>query len=373
MTLEDILSVLSTAGNVLDTPRAMTWEALRGGNPLDVANPFDEQAVKRRPTGWDVLKSLGIEGREGLDWTDVPAVVLEAAGDPTNWLGGGLLAKVLGKAGKTKAVAKEAVASNLKREAGLAKGFMPEEVAAKTMLRTAPEAATPEATDLLSRHLNRFAAGEPMSTAEFAEAPKFRDLLEKQIVVDPELQGKPAMVYHGTTADFPAFDETKDVGFHFGNQMQAHDRLGDMFEGYPAGSNIRKQFLDVRNPLQVADVFGGEQSTAAQRLASELAKYLPQATNPARGASRATMEDLADWIRTSGYDSLVYPNRHEGPGLSAVALRAEQIYPPYIAPALREVPKVPTNNKLLAAMAGYNIGRQPRKGRPQVPELEGAY
>ena len=86
------MGTLETAGNILDTPRAMAWETLRGGNPFAVANPFDREAVAARPTGWDLMKSLGIEGQEGFDWTDIPAVASEIIGDPLLYARGPLAA-----------------------------------------------------------------------------------------------------------------------------------------------------------------------------------------------------------------------------------------------------------------------------------------
>ena len=86
------LGTLQTIGNVLDTPRAISWQALAGRSPTSVANPFNRESVAERITGWDVLKKLGIEGKEGFDWTDPLAIGLEIVGDPLFYLTGPLRA-----------------------------------------------------------------------------------------------------------------------------------------------------------------------------------------------------------------------------------------------------------------------------------------
>ena len=357
-----LMDALGTVGAVLDTPRAVLWHALRGKNPLDVANPFDEEAVQQRTTGHDLLKGIGLEPEEGGSWLwGLPAMGLEMLGDPMNAVLGGALWKRLaaGRAAEAANAAREPLlAQNLRRESLLAKGAMPEEIADKTVIRTAPEAATPEARDLMARHLNRFAAGEPMTNAEFAEAPKFREMLEKSIVADPERRGPPAMVYHGTSADFPEFAATKDIGYHFGNPMQAHDRLlrGGTWDELPVGSNVRRHYLDVRNPLVTeTDPFTGDKDLA-QGLSNALGTKI---TSP-YSLPRVLPEDMIDAIRRSGHDAVVYGNRHEGPGLSVAVLDPSQVYSPFIAPRAVTVPpmqRVPSSALQRALMAGHNVGR----------------
>lgn len=335
MTLEDILSVLSTVGNVLDTPRAMTWEGLRGGNPFDVANPFDEEAVAQRPTGWDVMKGLGFEGREGLDWTDVPAVAMEVVADPLNLVGGGVLAKLFGKAGKAKKVAKEAVASNVKREKLLGIGAMPEEIAAKTTIRSSPEATAPAARKAIGEYIGGTLEDTPrlLSNTEMAERTNTHQLLRDAIRYDPKLRGEPARVFHGTTEAFDQFGKTKDFGYHFGDPMQANTRLealaGESADMLP-GSNVRMQYLDVRRPAYIED--------------------------PGNWAQRP---GLAEDLRAQGFDAAWYDNAYEGGGPSVAVLDPAQIYAPYIAPTLREVPQIPRtwNSPLMTAMLGYNAAR----------------
>lgn len=114
---ETLLNAIATIGNVADTPRALTWAILSGRNPLEVLNPFDEEAVAKRPTGWDLMKSIGLEDKPGFDWVDIPAVASEMLFDPINALGG------IGLAKKLKA-AKVAKVNNALRKTRLAEGAM---------------------------------------------------------------------------------------------------------------------------------------------------------------------------------------------------------------------------------------------------------
>lgn len=119
-----VMGTLETAGNILDTPRAMAWETLRGGNPFAVANPFNREAVAARPTGWDLMKSLGIEGQEGFDWTDIPAVASEIIGDPLLYARGPLAALTAKGMKASKAAGPKTIREGLKLVEAAGKGTL---------------------------------------------------------------------------------------------------------------------------------------------------------------------------------------------------------------------------------------------------------
>jgi hypothetical protein len=92
--LDELLQILDTVGQVVDTPASMlrTGIARRSiGEGLEAAWDWDD-----RSSGRDVLESLGVLGQNqpGLDWGDAAGVAAEFALDPTNIVGAGLLGKI---------------------------------------------------------------------------------------------------------------------------------------------------------------------------------------------------------------------------------------------------------------------------------------
>jgi hypothetical protein len=92
-----LLDLLAGAGDVLDTPGRLVRTGLAGKNPFDAL--FDpSQGV----SGRQLLEQYGLVGaNEDQGWMpdagDVGGFAAEMALDPTNLIGGGLLAKLLGK------------------------------------------------------------------------------------------------------------------------------------------------------------------------------------------------------------------------------------------------------------------------------------
>ena len=106
----NLLDALSGIGTVLDTPGAMLRTGLAGENPF--AAVFD---TDKRVSGRDLLERYGLAGEntdQGWipDMGDLGGFAAEMLLDPTNLIGGGLLARLMGKAGKAK------VANKLIRE-----------------------------------------------------------------------------------------------------------------------------------------------------------------------------------------------------------------------------------------------------------------
>lgn len=95
-----LIDLLSGVGNVLDTPGRFARTALAGRNPFETV--FDPS---KGVSGRDLLQQYGMvgENQDGLDGGDIGGFMAEMALDPTNLIGGGLLARLMGKAGKAKA------------------------------------------------------------------------------------------------------------------------------------------------------------------------------------------------------------------------------------------------------------------------------
>ena len=82
------------------------------------------------------------------------------------------------------------------------------------------------------------------------------------------------------------------------------------------------RFLDARNPYL---------------LPNDIAQKLP-----------VPQRQLAEWAKSQGYDSILNPT---GTSFDYHVLSPDQIYAPYVAPAMR---RIPSANPILAAMAGSN-------------------
>lgn len=207
--LDALLSGVGVVGNVLDTPGAIVRNTFSGRDPFSGLNPFDAEG---RASGRDMLESWGWLGQneEGLDWGDAAGFGAELLTDPLNLIGGGV-------AKNTSLLAKEAKAANALTDARHAAGWMPADVARATS------------------------------------------------VVDEA--GLPRRMYHGTPHQFDAIDPAKfqdglhgrgyymtsnpEVATDYAYPKSAYfNGLDDMVEaGY--SPNIRTQYADIRNPLQM--------------------------------------------------------------------------------------------------------------------------
>lgn len=83
------------------------------------------------------------------------------------------------------------------------------------------------------------------SVGDQTQTEAFKRWFGDSKVVDAE--GKPLVVYHGTSADFSVFDtaQSRDIGLHFGTQEQA-SRFGN---------TMMPVYLSLQNPLRVEDSF----------------------------------------------------------------------------------------------------------------------
>ena len=157
-------------------------------------------------------------------------------------------------------------------------------------------------------------------------------------VVDPDT-GEPMVVYHGTGADFSAFDpaQSRDIGLHFGTQEQA-ERFGN---------TMMPVYLSLQNPLRVEDYFSRinghgkfleeiyyevEMTSLEYDRLLAIAKNVQDqwvddrdADNTATRGSRKFWKNIQRILERSGFDGLVYRNQVEGAGDSYIAFRPTQI------------------------------------------------
>jgi hypothetical protein len=140
--------------------------------------------------------------------------------------------------------------------------------------------------------------------------------------------GRPLVVYHGTDTEFDVFEISEDIGFHFGAQAAANDRISraEMQEG-----RILPVYLSIQNPLRMPDLH----TWGPQAVVSELI-YLDIITE--EQADKVEIVDRAQvsaWLAAKGYDGIVYKNQTEGVNYrpdghpdymdSYIALHPEQI------------------------------------------------
>ena len=112
--------------------------------------------------------------------------------------------------------------------------------------------------------------------------------------------GEPLVLYHGTFADFSAFDpeESFDGGFHFGTSEAANARNEYWFDAATdsAKPNIMPVYLAIKNPKRL-----------------DFDPY-----------SEEEWREQIELARAEGFDGIAYPNKVEG-GESWVTFKPEQI------------------------------------------------
>ena len=183
-------------------------------------------------------------------------------------------------------------------------------------------------------------------TGRVLEDPAFRDWFAASQAVDE--QGRPRVFYHGTYATFGAFEETRDLGYHFGSSEQAAVKIGGEAAG--EGARIIPVYLSIRNPLRLtqdifsrfdaqpleeaSDALAREAGLSADAAASlhQMAAHVSQLRDtlgPAESRYQDAREAFWDQARRAlvarGFDGVVYPNEAEGAGESWIAFESHQV------------------------------------------------
>lgn len=140
---------------------------------------------------------------------------------------------------------------------------------------------------------------------------RFQSWFGQSKIVDAD--GKPLMLYHGTTKDFPAFRTGSELGAHFGTIEQANS----MVTGASSGENIKPVYLNIVNPLRLedrGDFSAAEVADQLMELGIELinGSGFPSRTQIDHMGSEDGHRMLQSIIKANGYDGIVYLNRREG-------------------------------------------------------------
>lgn len=130
----------------------------------------------------------------------------------------------------------------------------------------------------------------------------------------------PEVLYHGSNSAFPSFDRDEvkhnQLGFHVGSINQANHFASDPREenfNRPKKPNVMPVHIMAKNPLRLKD----EGEWSAENLRDQLLEAGAKHEDVARLISLEQQEsitpaDIANVIKSLGYDSVVYLNRNEG-------------------------------------------------------------
>ena len=130
----------------------------------------------------------------------------------------------------------------------------------------------------------------------------------------------PKVLYHGSNSAFPSFDRDEvkhnQLGFHVGSINQANHFASDPREedfNRSKKPNVMPVHIMAKNPLRLKD----EGEWSAKNLRDQLLEAGAKHEDVARLISLEQQEsivpdDIANVIKSLGYDSVVYLNRNEG-------------------------------------------------------------
>ena len=282
----NLLDALSGIGTVLDTPGAMLRTGLAGENPF--AAVFD---TDKRVSGRDLLERYGLaDENEDQGWIpdmgDIGGFAAEMLLDPTNLIGGGLLKRLIGSAGKAKTANRGIEAANALSQQQRAMGFMPEEVAKltkivdefgnpKEMYHGTPHVFDKYDLDKLDPYAlygkGVYTTQSPVVAGEYSHKgaselkraatsadPRLADLKHRKEVVK-SYNRKNRDVSENLLGE--NFDESVRLEKRWEKSWDVSDRIDEMIEARleevssnAATPNVRQHFIDARNPLNIDEV-----------------------------------------------------------------------------------------------------------------------
>lgn len=157
---------------------------------------------------------------------------------------------------------------------------------------------------------------------------RWHDDVTGRFIPKPEnVDGKGRIVaYHATKHDFSNF-EIGDIGFHFGTEEQANNRVRE-------NRIMKKAVIHIKNPLYMEDRtswnvepemimklenMGVANHEEAQQLLSEYKD------DDHIGYDSSANKMMRKFLENKGYDGIVYKNKYEGDGLTYIAFHNEQI------------------------------------------------
>jgi len=327
--LKHILNGLSAVGNVLDLPGSSVRDALAWKNPFDQwATPLSDA---NRTSGRDLLRTHGLAGSQNTWGNFAGGLAAEIATDPTNLISGKAILNAM--RGRRAAVSANTGirAANAKSLSQRASGFMPEEIAKQTAIKTA--------------------------------------------------EGAPQRMYHGTNAAFDTFDMGKNKADNLYGRGVYHTDDPAIASTYamnnPGAQNNRMAYLDIKKPFDMRNLHTVESldNMFPGSLNGYLGRRFPQGGAPtsidpesvAMFLTRGNVNRLPETLKKHGYDGII----HKGgkitggkPHNVTIAFDPSQVYKPYIAKAIQpEVAMPSARNGLKGGIAAYNVFARNRGGK----------
>ena len=155
--------------------------------------------------------------------------------------------------------------------------------------------------------------GVPLFNREQVKTPEFKTWFGDSKAVDED--GKPKVMYHGTTSNFTAFAPGRgaQLGSHFGTPEQAN-AIVKGFEEYGYKPQVMPVYLSIKNPLRLTDYGDFSPSEVAPQLKDMGIindELFDDAVNGV-GKEQDLDRKIKNAIKKKGYDGVVYLNRREG-------------------------------------------------------------
>ena len=142
------------------------------------------------------------------------------------------------------------------------------------------------------------------------ETPEFKKWFGDSKVVDKD--GKPLVVYHGTTADFKEFKRGKigenygqrfSDGFYFTENAELSEGYSKKLENsHKQGSSIKPVYLSLKNPLEINSPI--EYKSILEKIKEKFGKNIVE-RDRLRGKSDSEI------LGMDGYDGVIYKNKGE--------------------------------------------------------------
>ena len=148
------------------------------------------------------------------------------------------------------------------------------------------------------------------------------------------------VVFHGTDKEFDEFTRG-ELGSHFGTAEQANKRLNTSIGKPSTGENIIPAYIRLNNPIRFSSdpgYFGRlsllDQLMKDKAISESESKELLDQMNESdkRFASTGGANERAErfkvireYLKSKGYDGIVYPNEYEGKGESYIVFDPTQI------------------------------------------------
>lgn len=169
---------------------------------------------------------------------------------------------------------------------------------------------TREIIDLTSFHPKRETPATPSSKPPQTDTPEFRNWFGRSAVVNAD--GSPMRLYHGTNADFEAFDPKKSFG-KLGATFFSSDpefASGHDYAGTRSGANVKPVYVRSVNPFNPNDpahLDALKKTMTGQIWTASGFKPASSLVDRIRGSDYFSLEDptLFNAIKKAGFDSVM--------------------------------------------------------------------